>query len=103
MLYFLQAFPVIWLYWYTAHTECRSARHTLLAHITRLEALTQIHCYSVAVGLLGEILAGSGLPQTVCQYDHHTENHATLKFNDTLPIYDPTNVKVKASVLDLLC
>lgn len=85
---------MLWLYYHTAHTVCRDATHTLRCRALQLQALTGLYMFSEALYLLGEVLAGSGLPQTSCHYDSPTDTHSAVKFTDTLPLNDPQNIKV---------
>lgn len=67
----------------------------MMCRTLQLKALIHLHMYSEAVSLLGEILSGYGVPQTSCSYDHPIETSSDIiRFNDSLPISHPTNIKV---------
>lgn len=75
----MQALPVLWLYDHVAVSVCRDNRHTVLAKLLRLQALTQLHKFSEALMTLSELLAGSGLPQTIGGADKQSDIHWVRK------------------------
>ena len=53
-------------------------RHTALAKITRVEALSQLSLFSEAVQLLMELLSGARLPQSSNEHDRQTDSHMVV-------------------------
>ena len=90
----MQALPVLWLYYHTAHTTCRDPAHTLNCRALQLQALTHLHMFPEALYLLGEVLAGCGLPQSSCHHDWPVETHSAVKFTGSHPLNDQQNIKV---------
>ena len=91
-----QALPVLWVYWYTSHHYCRSPTHTLLCQILKLRALTQLHLISLSLSLLGEVLAGRGVPQPSSHHDTPSEPvEAAPRFSDCLSVNHPSNSKAR--------